>query len=214
MLALEISTCTTKTLTIPYKDHTINLAPPFKRVDILSALESKTGIRVPVADLSKAAQTCSEILQRHGVPFDQTNSSPSYLLDKLIGHFLEPECIQPTFLINHPTFQSPLAKESPNNPSLSSRFELFIGGREIANGYSELNDPHQQRHRFALQTAELRAGNREAHPADDAFVEALEAAMPPTAGCGIGLDRLVMLFTNQYHIRDVLFFPLMKPLRK
>jgi lysyl-tRNA synthetase class 2 len=119
--------------------------------------------------------------------------------------------IQPTFVYDHPTEVSPLSKQRPTDPDTVERFELYAGGLEIANGFSELNDPDEQRRRFEAQLRERAAGNLEAHQMDEDYIRALEYGLPPTGGEGIGVDRLVMLFTNSASIRDVILFPLLKP---
>lgn len=197
---------------VQFQEQELSLKRPFKRIDITLALEDRIGCKFNWTDPSATLSQCLSILDSHKIRYEASIKSLPYLFDKLIGHFIEPSCIQPTFLINHPLFQSPLARAHPLASHLSARFELFVAGRELANGYSELNDPYQQKLRFTNQLIEHDNGNEEAHLPDEDFVKVLEAGMPPTAGCGIGVDRLVMLFTNKRHIRDVIFFPINRPL--
>jgi lysyl-tRNA synthetase class 2 len=133
------------------------------------------------------------------------------IITKLFDVLVQPRLIQPTFIIGYPAEVSPLSRRSDQVPELTERFELFIGGREIANGFSELNDPADQRERFVEQLKQREAGDPEAHWMDDDYIEALEYGMPPTAGEGIGIDRLAMLLTNAPSIREVILFPHMKP---
>ena len=143
------------------------------------------------------------------LPPEHRNLSPSKTFDKLVNNLIESKCIEPTFLFGHPIFISPLAKESPGKPGIADRVELFVQGREIVNAYSELNDPIEQAQRFKLQaTQKSKESDVEIPEGDEEFVEALRAGMPPTTGCGIGIDRLVMILTGQQQIRNVLLFPL------
>ena len=145
---------------------------------------------------------------------DGTPQSAEKILDHMIGHLIEPFCTGPTFLCDHPVVMSPLAKEHRDRPGLTERFELFVRGSELCNAYTELNNPEVQRARFEQQRKIFNDyGDVESHGKDDTFCEALECGLPPTAGWGIGVDRLVMLLTGHTHIREVLPFALMKPVR-
>ena len=141
----------------------------------------------------------------------EANDSRATVLDELFGELIEPGLIQPTFITDYPVEMSPLAKRHPENPALVERFEAICNGKEIANAFSELNDPLDQRERFEEQARQRAAGNEEAMQIDEDFLRALEYGMPPTAGLGVGIDRLAMIMTDSESIRDVLFFPQMRP---
>lgn len=189
---------------------TADFSVPFKRLDIMSELQERIGRPLPdpnSEDSSEWSELCTEL----GVACPEPRTT-ARLLDKLIGHYLEGECISPTFLINHPQILSPLAKQHRDKTKigLTERFELFIDGMELSNGYTELNDPQEQLRRFNSQLLARQQGDAEAQPSNLEFVEALEHGLPPTTGCGIGVDRLVMLFANVQQIREVICFPLLK----
>lgn len=160
----------------------------------------------------RAKAILETILQNQGILMSRMNPlSLSQLYDKLIGHFIEPLCEKPTFITGHPVCMSPLAKPRSNKPFIADRFELFYCGKELANGFSELNDPELQQDAFVQQAIDLQAGDVEAQPPDEEFVNVLQAGLPPTAGCGIGIDRLVMFLCGEKHIRDILAFPMIRP---
>lgn len=175
----------------------------FKRINIIPELERITKTRIDPSDPESFLQTK---LLKHLKP-EHENLAPGKIFDKLVSTLIEPNCMEPTFLFGHPTFVSPLAKECLGNPGISDRFELFVNGCELANAYAELNDPEEQIRRFRFQAA-LKSNDSEIPEADEEFIEALKAGMPPTTGCGIGIDRLVMILTGQKHIRNVVLFPL------
>jgi lysyl-tRNA synthetase, class II len=140
------------------------------------------------------------LCKRHGIECVAPHTAPR-LVDKLISHFIEPMCLHPTFLYNHPQCMSPLAKAHRDQAGVTERFELFVAGKELCNAYTELNDPFDQRERFAAQAADQQRGDSEAHSKDEDFCTALEYGLPPTGGFGMGIDRLVMLLTGKHHIR-------------
>ncbi|MCR4399096.1 MAG: lysine--tRNA ligase [Firmicutes bacterium] len=195
------------TTKIPHGDGTVDLAPPWPRVSLIEAIRRETGVDVEQIRSDGDARRIAEQL---GLRMEKAISKAT-VVDKILETFVEPKLIQPTFLVDYPVEISPLAKRIPDNPSLTYRFEAFAGGREIANAFSELNDPMDQRQRFLQQVGEKAKGDEEAHPMDEDFLMALEYGMPPTGGMGIGIDRLVMLLTNSPSIRDVILFPLLKP---
>lgn len=173
---------------------------------MLEALMQK-GVPQEIFDDSEKARTWAKA---NKIEIEE-GASPGKILDEIFKERVEPELIQPTFIIDHPVELSPLAKKKPDNPALAERFELFITSREIANAFSELIDPIEQRQRLLTQVEAKAQGDEEAHWMDEDFVRALEYGMPPAAGEGIGIDRLVMLLTNSQSIRDVILFPQLKP---
>lgn len=205
-LITHVSKKTLGTLKIPYGDTIIDLTPPWPRITMLEALMQK-GVPQEIFDDSEKARAWAKA---NKIEIEE-GASPGKILDEIFKERVEPELIQPTFIIDHPVELSPLAKKKPDNPALAERFELFITSREIANAFSELIDPIEQRQRLLTQVEAKAQGDEEAHWMDEDFVRALEYGMPPAAGEGIGIDRLVMLLTNSQSIRDVILFPQLKP---
>jgi lysyl-tRNA synthetase class 2 len=194
------------TLTFTVEGNEINFKAPWKRLSMIEAIEEKIGLNVLtclVDDLKTAAK-------KLGIEINSINSRAKFI-DEIFSVAIEPELIQPTFVIDYPLELSPLAKKHRSKEGVVERFEGYVFGREICNAFSELNDPLDQRKRFEDQVKMKEAGDEEAHQIDEDFIRALEYGMPPTAGLGVGIDRLVMLLTNQPSIRDVIFFPQMKP---
>lgn len=198
------------TTTINYEGTTIELASPWKRMSMIEAVKEYSGKDFTnVTDLEEARAIAKEL---------NVAVEPSFGIGKIINacfeEYVEDKLIQPTFITGHPKEISPLAKSNPENPEITDRFEAYIYGREICNGFTELNDPIDQKERFLKQVEERANGDEEANMMDEDFVNALEYGLPPTGGLGIGIDRLVMFLTNSSTIRDVLFFPTMKTLGK
>lgn len=195
------------TTTIEYQSKSINLASPWRRWSYRQAIleVNKLDERV-LTDRSAALAAAKQL----GIEVEDKAAHVD-ILNEIFEETVEPQLIQPTFITDYPIEISPLARRKDSDPSLTDRFELYIAGREIANAFSELNDPLDQRQRFEAQDAQREAGDEEAHYLDEDFLRALEHGMPPTAGEGIGIDRLVMLFTNQASIRDVILFPQLRP---
>ena len=193
--------------TIAYQGETISLAAPWRRITLADALEQIGGVeRAKLGDREALLAVAAD----RQVQVTKT-SRIGKIVTKLFDVLVEPHLIQPTFITGYPVEVSPLSRRSDTEPDLTERFELFIAGREIANGFSELNDPEDQRGRFLQQVADREAGESEAHFMDEDYIEALEYGMPPTAGEGIGIDRLTMLLTDSASIREVILFPHMKP---
>ncbi|XP_057868980.1 lysine--tRNA ligase isoform X2 [Cryptomeria japonica] len=189
----------------------IDFTPPFRRIDVIQGLEEAAGLDIP-KDLS--SDEANKYLIDACNKFDVKCSSPqttARLLDKLVEHFLEETCLNPTFIINHPQIMSPLAKWHRTRPGLAERFELFVNKHELCNAYTELNDPIVQRQCFADQLKDRQSGDDEAMAFDEAFCTALEYGLPPTAGWGMGMDRLAMILTDSQNIKEVILFPAMKP---
>lgn len=199
------------TLHITYQGTAIDLTPPWKRVTMHDLVKEHTGLDFYQFTTLDEAKAAVQPLNLHGV--DDCDSIGK-LLNEVFEQKIEETLIQPTFLIDHPVEISPLSKPHRSKPGVVERFELFVAGRETANGFSELTDPIDQRHRFELQAARKAAGDLEATGIDEDFLIALEHGMPPTCGEGIGIDRLVMLLTDSPSIRDVIAFPLLKPERE
>jgi len=185
----------------------INLEGPWKRVSMVDAIKEQTGI-----DFKKemTVEEALKLAEEHDIFVEEHQKSVGHIINLFFEKYVEETLIQPTFLYGHPVEISPLTKKNPSDPRFVDRFELFIGGKEFANAYTELNDPIDQLERFKDQLKERDKGNEEANDIDMDFVEALEYGMPPAGGIGYGIDRLVMLFTEQETIREVILFPTMK----
>lgn len=192
---------------VQWGEHILNFRPPWPRIPLRQAISDACGIdynEYPDADSLRAAMRTLKI----DAPIEATRGK---LIDKLLGLFVEPNLIQPTFLVDYPVDVSPLAKKMVNDPLTVERFEGFVGGMEICNAFSELNDPIDQLQRFIDQGRDFEAGDKEAHPVDEDYVNALSYGMPPAGGFGMGIDRLTMLLTNQTNIREVILFPHLRP---
>ena len=203
MLAQEICGSTL----IRYGDRELDLGRPFERLTMIDAVKRYAGVDFDAIENTEEAK---KIAKEKGVQFEERHEKGD-ILNLFFEQFCEENLIQPTFLMDHPVEVSPLTKRKPDKPGYVERFELFINGWEMCNAYSELNDPIDQRARFAAQDAAFAAGDEEANHTDEDFLNALEIGMPPTGGIGYGIDRLVMLLTDSPSIRDVLLFPTMKP---
>ncbi|MFN3784093.1 MAG: lysine--tRNA ligase [Spirosomataceae bacterium] len=190
-------------------ENTIDFAGPFTRISILGAIEKYTGVDVTELSEDETREQC----KAWGIEVDNTMGKAK-MIDEIFGEKVESHLIQPTFIIDYPVEMSPLTKKHRSKAGLVERFELFVNGKEVANAYSELNDPIDQRERFEEQLALAERGDEEAMAMDEDFIRSLEYGMPPTAGIGIGIDRLTMLLTNNASIQEVLFFPQMRPEKK
>lgn len=196
------------TTKITYQGTPIDLTPNWKRISMIDSIKEVTGIDFNILNTDEEA---SDAARKIGIEIDGTLERGN-VINLVFEERVEETLIQPTFIIDYPVEVSPLTKRKPSDPRLVERFEVFIGGREYGNAYSELNDPIDQYERFLAQVKQKEAGDEEANDMDDDFVQALEYGMPPTGGLGIGIDRLIMLLTDSASIRDVLLFPTMKPL--
>lgn len=198
------------TAVITYGDVTIDLSKPFERITMVDAVKKYAGIDFNEIKTDEEAKALAD---KHHIEYEARHKKGD-ILSMLFEEFVEEHLVQPTFVMDHPVEISPLTKKKPENPDYTERFELFIIGREMANAYSELNDPLDQRERFEAQEALKAAGDEEANSIDEDFLNALMIGMPPTGGIGFGIDRMVMLLTDSPAIRDVLLFPTMKPVKE
>jgi len=189
----------------------IDFTPPFRRISMIKGLE-EVGIKIPFSDLSseETRQFLDDECKKRNIVCGEPRTT-ARLLDKLVGEYIEVQCINPTFICDHPEIMSPLAKYHREYPSLTERFELFVNTREVCNAYTELNNPHVQRDRFAQQAKDKERGDEEAQLIDETFCTSLEYGLPPTGGWGLGVDRLTMMLTNTTNIKEVILFPAMKP---
>lgn len=194
------------TLQLTYQGEKIDLTPPWRRLPMFEALQQYSGINLYGKEREELAAAAKQL----HIPVEKSWSAGK-IIDEIFKEKVEPNLIQPTFICDYPVELSPLAKRHRSDSRLVERFEPFVVGREIGNAFTELNDPIDQRERFETQHAAFEAGDEEAHQLDDDFIRALEVGMPPTAGLGMGVDRLVMLLTDSASIRDVIFFPTMRP---
>ena len=197
------------TTKINYDGNEIDLTPSWKKITMIEAIKEVTGVDFNTINTDEEARA---IAKEKGVEFEEIKNTRGHIINEFFETFVEETLIQPTFIMDYPVEVSPLTKRRNDDPRLVERFELFIGGREYGNAYSELNDPIDQYERFLKQVEAKEKGDEEAGGMDEDFVTALEIGLPPTGGMGIGLDRLIMLLTGSASIRDVLFFPTMKPL--
>lgn len=211
-------------VTMPSEDpavvgKTLDFDQPWHRVNLLEEIERHTGLtHDDLSSLENAQKALGHrpvINPANGkrISADDENNLGG-LIEKLLEVFVEPTLIEPTFVVGYPIETSPLAKKDPNNPRMTRRFEGYILGKEVCNAFSEINDPIDQRERFEQQLGERAKGDDEAHPMDEEFLYALESGMPPTGGCGIGIDRMAMMLTGSDHLREVLLFPFMRPVEK
>jgi lysyl-tRNA synthetase class 2 len=195
---------------VTFREHEIDLTPPWPRLTMRKAIENETGIDIGADDARTVADLQARIKEK-GLA-DVVPLAPAWgaQVDELFSECVEPKLIQPVFITEHPLETSPFAKKTPHDPRFVERFEGFIAGMELSNAFSELNDPDDQRERFMQQMQDLADGDETAHRLDEDFLEAMEHGMPPTGGLGMGLDRLVMVLTGAPSIRDVILFPALR----
>lgn len=198
------------TTVINYQGTEIDLTPPWDRMDMAEAVKKYTGVDFSLIETDEEAR---KVAREKGLEVDD-KMTRGMIISEMFEEFVEEHLVQPTFITGHPVDISPLAKRNPNDPRITNRFEAFINTWEIANAFSELNDPIDQRERFEEQVRQKESGDDEAHPMDTDFINAIEVGLPPTGGEGIGIDRMIMLLTNQASIRDVILFPTMKPIEE
>ncbi|WP_304017036.1 lysine--tRNA ligase [Fenollaria timonensis] len=196
------------TTKVEYQGKTIDFTPPWKRIKMQDAVKEHTGVDF---DKITTDEEALEVAKEHKLEI-KPGMTRGHVISEMFEEFCEQYMDQPTFIIGHPVEISPLAKRNPDDPRITNRFEAFANCWEIANAFSELNDPIDQRERFEEQLRQKEYGDDEAHPMDEDFLNAIEVGLPPTGGLGIGVDRLIILLTNQASIRDVIFFPTMKPI--
>lgn len=196
--------------TITYLGNEIDFKSPWKRISMYDAIKSSIGINVAEMSREEIVKVISDN-NLDKIPYVEEDETRGELVQQLFEQYVEKKLIGPTFITDHPKESTPLCKQHRNDPELIERFEPFVMGMEIGNAYSELNDPILQRRLFEEQAERLRMGDLEAHPFDKDFLRALEYGLPPTGGLGLGIDRMVMLLTEQYSIKDVILFPFMRP---
>jgi lysyl-tRNA synthetase class 2 len=195
------------TTEIEFAGNSISLAPPWRKVTMVEALEEYAGIK---ADLETGPEKLKDIARANDMEIPR-EAGPGWIIAELYEKLVEPRLIQPTFVLDYPEEISPLARRKKDSPGFTERFEILVAGQEIANAFSELTDPVDQRGRFESQARKREAGDEEAHPVDEDFLTALEYGMPPAGGLGVGIDRLAMLATGSQNIRDVIMFPHLRP---
>ncbi len=198
------------TTVIEFQGTEIDFKVPWKRISMHDAVEEKTGVDFYALSSDEEARSIAEDKLKLNV---DKNMTKGHIVNLAFEEFCEEDLVQPTFVLHHPVEVSPLAKRNAENPHYTNRFEAFANGWELANAFSELNDPIDQKERFEEQLRQRAAGDEEAHPMDEDFINALEVGLPPTGGLGIGVDRMIMLLTNSPSIRDILFFPTMRPIK-